>query len=140
MIAETREGLRLLEAGIIKADGDVFEERMVYVGRALGATVERITPDAIAVERPVYARNAQVALKMGALFGVIYMACIERCATVAGYEPSQIKRAVTGSGAASKTQVVKMVRLILGVELSEDAADAAAVAVCHVNRRRVRRE
>src|SRR5205823_5727380 len=93
-------------------------------------------PDSVAIENIFYATNVRSALKLGHARGVAMLAAVEAGLLVAEYTPAEIKRAVVGHGRAEKHQVQHMVKLIL--ELPEvpsphDAADALAVAICHVH-------
>jgi crossover junction endodeoxyribonuclease RuvC len=90
----------------------------------------------VAVESLFHAANARSALKLGHARGVAILAAVEAALPVAEYTPAEIKRAVVGYGRAEKQQVQQMVKLILGlavVPTPHDAADALAVAICHVN-------
>lgn len=94
-------------------------------------------PHAVVVEKLIYARNAQVALKLGHARGVLLLAAEEEKLPIAEYTPTEIKRAVTGNGAASKEQVHRMVKAILQApQLTSpyDITDALALAICHAHR------
>jgi crossover junction endodeoxyribonuclease RuvC len=93
-------------------------------------------PDAVAIEDLFYATNVRSALKLGHARGVAMLAAVEVGVTVAEYTPAEIKRAVVGYGRAEKTQVQQMIKLLLGlsdVPSPHDAADALAVALCHIH-------
>ena len=80
--------------------------------------------------------NVRSALKLGHARGVAILAAVEAGLPVAEYSPAEIKRAVVGYGRAEKRQVQQMVKLLLGLSAPpspHDAADALAVAICHVN-------
>ena len=86
-----------------------------------------------------YAVNARSALKLGHARGVAMLAAVEAGVPVVEYTPAEIKRAVVGYGRAEKQQVQQMVKLLLGlaaVPSPHDAADALAVAICHVHSQR----
>ena len=88
------------------------------------------------MESVFYAANVRSALKLGHARGVAMLAAVEGGYAVAEYTPAEIKRAVVGYGRAEKHQVQEMVRLLLGlaeVPTPHDAADALAVAICHVH-------
>src|SRR5207245_7918596 len=83
-----------------------------------------------------YAVNARSALKLGHARGVAVLAAAQAGLPVVEYTPAEIKRAVVGYGRAEKPQVQQMVKLLLGlatVPVPHDAADALAVAICHVH-------
>ena len=93
-------------------------------------------PDAVAIESVFHAVNARSALKLGHARGVAMLAAVESGVTVFEYAPAEIKRAVVGYGRAEKPQVQHMVKLLLGlaaVPAPHDAADALAVAICHIH-------
>ena len=88
------------------------------------------------MESLFHAVNVRSALKLGHARGVALLAAVEAGYAVAEYTPAEIKRAVVGYGRAEKHQVQEMVRLLLGlaeVPSPHDAADALAVAICHVH-------
>ena len=93
-------------------------------------------PDGVAIESLFHAVNVRSALKLGHARGVAMLAAVQAGVPVAEYTPAEIKRAVVGYGRAEKPQVQHMVKLILGlarVPSPHDAADALAVAICHVH-------
>ena len=93
-------------------------------------------PDCVAIEDLFHAVNVRSALKLGHARGVAMLAAVEAGLPVVEYTPAEIKRAVVGYGRAEKRQVQNMVKLILGlsaVPAPHDAADALAVAICHIN-------
>ena len=111
-------------------------ERLEQVFRELSAELERWKPDAVAIEEVFYSVNAQSALKLGQVRGVALLAAATQKLPVAEYAPLKIKSSVVGYGLAKKEQVQFMVARLL--ELSEvpeppDAADALAIAICHIH-------
>ena len=89
-----------------------------------------------AIENLFHAVNVRSALKLGHARGVAMLAAVEAAVPVFEYTPAEIKRAVVGYGRAEKPQVQQMVKLLLGlpsVPSPHDAADALAVAICHVH-------
>lgn len=88
------------------------------------------------MEELFFAKNARTAMTVGQARGVAMLALANGGLSVAEYTPKQVKQAVTGYGAAGKDQVGEMVRILLKlaqVPRPDDAADAAAVAICHLN-------
>jgi crossover junction endodeoxyribonuclease RuvC len=113
-----------------------FPEKLLTIYRALVRLLGECRPDCVAVENVFHAVNVRSALKLGHARGVALLAAVEGGYPLAEYAPAVIKRAVVGYGRAEKRQVQEMVRLLLGlVEVPEphDAADALAVAICHVH-------
>jgi crossover junction endodeoxyribonuclease RuvC len=113
-----------------------FPDKLLSIYQRLSALVTAQAPDVVAVESVFHAANVRSALKLGHARGVAILAAVERGVPVAEYTPAEIKRAVVGYGRAEKHQVQEMVRLLLGlaaVPEPHDAADALAVAICHVH-------
>jgi crossover junction endodeoxyribonuclease RuvC len=111
-------------------------QRLAQVFRELSGELERWTPDAVAIEEVFYSVNAKSALKLGQVRGVALLAAATLGLPVAEYAPLKIKSSVVGYGLAKKEQVQFMVARLL--ELSEvpepaDAADALAIAICHIH-------
>ena len=141
-VVETSDGAR--EPGLkARAVGAIrlsrtrpLPERLDQVYRELTAELERWKPDAVAIEEVFYSVNAKSALKLGQVRGVALLAAARSGIPVAEYAPLKIKSSVVGYGLAQKEQVQFMVARLLG--LSEppqpaDAADALAVAICHIH-------
>ena len=110
--------------------------RLDQVFRELTTELERWRPDAVAIEEVFYSVNAKSALKLGQVRGVALLAAAQQGITVAEYAPLKIKSSVVGYGLAKKEQVQFMVaRLLSLAELPQpaDAADALAIAICHIH-------
>ncbi len=113
-----------------------FPEKLHYIHAGLAALLARHRPDCVAVESIFHARNVHSALKLGQARGVALLAASEAGLPVVEYAPAEIKRAVVGYGRAEKRQVQHMIKLLLGLDAvpsPHDAADALAVAICHVH-------
>lgn len=113
-----------------------FPDKLLAIHTRLSALLAECRPDTVAVESLFYATNVRTALRLGHVRGVILLAAIEAGCAVSEYTPAEVKRAVVGYGRAEKHQVQEMVRLLLGlrtVPSPNDAADALAVAICHVH-------
>ena len=128
---------QLVGCGAVRAgDGATFPEQLLIIYRELRALLEEHRPECVAIESIFYATNARSALKLGHARGVAMLAAIESGVTVVEYTPAEIKRAVVGYGRAEKPQVGQMVKLLLGLDAipkPHDAADALAVAICHLH-------
>ena len=107
--------------------------RLGIIYNEITALIERFQPDTIAVENIFIAKNVASTLKLGHARGAAIVAAVNAGVPVAEYTPSQVKKALTGYGSASKDQIQHMVKAILNLpELAfEDASDALAVALCH---------
>ncbi len=113
-----------------------LSERLLQVYSELTTELERSKPDAVAIEEVFYSVNAKSALKLGHVRGVALLAAASQAIPVAEYAPLTIKSSVVGYGLAKKEQVQFMVARLLDLKtLPEpaDAADALAVAICHIH-------
>ena len=113
-----------------------FPEKLLQIHARLTVLLEQCRPDAVAIENLFHSVNVRSALKLGHARGVAMLAAVEAGVPVLEYTPAEIKRAVVGYGRAEKAQVQHMVKLLLGlaaVPTPHDAADALAVAICHVH-------
>ena len=128
---------RLVTCGTITALAkDPFPQRLARIHRELSALIAGSAPDCVAIESLFSAVNARTALKLGHARGVAMLAAIEAGVLIVEYTPAEIKRAVVGYGRAEKPQVGQMVKLLLGLDKvpsPHDAADALAVAICHLH-------
>jgi crossover junction endodeoxyribonuclease RuvC len=111
-------------------------ERLSQVHQTLCAELQRWQPDVVAIEEVFYSVNAKSALKLGQVRGVALLAAAQLHLPVAEYAPLSIKSSVVGYGLAKKEQVQFMVARLLNLpEIPEppDAADALAIAICHLH-------
>ncbi len=115
----------------------VLPARLDYIYTEASAFISSCRPAVIVVEKLIYCRNAQVALKLGHARGVLLLAAARAGVPVREYTPREVKLSVAGNGAASKLQIQRMVQAILNLpEKPEphDLADALALAICHAHR------
>jgi crossover junction endodeoxyribonuclease RuvC len=128
---------RLVRCGAIRASSESrFPDRLAAIYRELAAVIRDCTPECVAIENLFHATNVRSALLLGHARGVAMLAAVEAGIPVAEYTPAEIKRAVVGYGRADKIQVQRMMKLLLRLEslpTPHDAADALAVAVCHLH-------
>lgn len=116
--------------------GMPLAQRLQQIYQRLSEIIARYQPTEAAMEELFFAKNARTALTVGQARGVAMLALANGGLTIAEYTPKQVKQAVTGYGSADKIQVGEMVRILLNlraVPRPDDAADAAAVAICHLN-------
>lgn len=125
--------LHLDNGGIHLPTSKTLPHRLAIIYNEVTALIERFQPDAVAVENVFVAKNVSSTLKLGHARGAAIVAAVNAGVTVAEYTPSQVKKALTGYGAASKDQIQRMVKAVLNLpELAfEDASDALAIALCH---------
>jgi crossover junction endodeoxyribonuclease RuvC len=130
-------GLRMVGMGAVRlVKSKSTAERLEQVHVALMEELERWRPDTVAIEEVFYSVNAKSALKLGQVRGVALLAAARMGMPVAEYAPLKIKSSVVGYGLAKKEQVQFMVARLLGLtEVPEpaDAADALAIAICHIH-------
>ena len=115
-----------------------IEERLRVLHEGLTKMISEYKPEVVALEEPFVAGNARSALAIGRAQAIAILAAAQARLPVFRYMPTQVKQLVTSYGRSSKDQVQQVVKLQLGVtELPEasDAADALAVAICHLNQR-----
>lgn len=111
-------------------------QRLQRIYDALSEIIATYKPQEAAMEELFFAKNARTAMTVGQARGVAMLALANGGLSIAEYTPKQVKQAVTGYGGAGKDQVGEMVRILLklpAVPHPDDAADAAAVAICHLN-------
>lgn len=124
-----------LTSGIIRLPVDEpLGPRLAVLFKAINQIIDEFQPNELAIEQVFMARSADSALKLGQARGAAMVACVHRGLSVHEYAARQIKQAVVGTGAASKEQVQHMVKVLLRLPAApkEDAADALATALCHV--------
>ena len=116
-------------------------QRLKMIYRGIREVIERNKPTAVALERLMWGRNAANAMDVARASGVVMLAAAESDVPVEEYAPLEVKMAVTGVGNATKEVVRRgLVRLmgVEGVPQDPDAADATAVAICHLQQSRLR--
>jgi len=117
-------------------------DRLRRIHDAVREAIARHRPTAMAIERLMWGRNTQSAMDVSRATGVILLAAAEAGLPVEEYPPLQVKMAVTGVGNASKESIHRSLTRVFGmkgVPAEPDAADAVAVAVCHLQHARMRR-
>ena len=114
---------------------EALQHRLCALQLDIEKLINETQPDAIAVEQVFFQNNVRTAMSVGQVSGLVLAMASRLGIDVVQYTPSQVKSAVTGSGTANKLQVQKMVQQRLGLSsLPEpaDAADASAIALCHL--------
>ncbi len=125
-----------ITSGVIRmSDADELPARLKVIFDSLTQIIEQYCPQEMAIEQVFMAKNAASALKLGQARGAAIVAATAQNIPVSEYEARKVKQSVVGNGAADKLQVQHMVKVLLKLPASpqEDAADALAVALCHVN-------
>ncbi|MBF0283336.1 MAG: crossover junction endodeoxyribonuclease RuvC [Magnetococcales bacterium] len=130
------ETLRRIAGGCIRAkEGDDMPQRLARIFTELAAAIAQFQPHLAAVEEVFVSSNVSSALKLGQARGAAIAALSHGGLAVAEYTAMQVKKAVVGYGKAEKAQVQEMIRMLLALDKAppQDAADALAVALCHLN-------
>ena len=131
-----------LSHGVITTPADwPLAQRLQEIYRQLRALAAEWRPESAAVEEIFFSKNARTALMVGHARGVVLLALADAGLPIQEYKPAEVKEAATGYGAAPKRQVQLMVQHLLGLDEPpgpDDAADALAVAICHVHSARWR--
>jgi crossover junction endodeoxyribonuclease RuvC len=138
LIRELDNGdLEWIAHGVITTPGDWEDpHRLLHINQALSEVIKENDPDCCAVEKLFFQKNIKTAIGVGQGRGAALIAAAASNIPVSEYTPLEVKQAVVGYGNADKNQIQQMVKVIL--ELTElpqpdDAADALAVAICHLH-------
>jgi crossover junction endodeoxyribonuclease RuvC len=135
-------GLRYISAGTIRISPmHAMPRRLKTIHERILSLIDEHAPDAMSVERSFVASNVQSAFRLGEARAMALLAAAQRALGLFEYAPTQVKLSVAAYGHADKRQVKFMVRKALaigdGIELADDAADALALALCHLTRSRM---
>lgn len=143
LVRENEDGsLAVIDFGAILTPASLpMSERLLELYKRLREIILLHHPVSGAVEKLFFQRNVRTALSVGQARGVALLSLAEAGLPVAEYTPLEVKQAVAGYGGADKNQVQQMVRAILSLESvpqPDDAADALAVAICHLHSARIK--
>ncbi|WZL78379.1 crossover junction endodeoxyribonuclease RuvC [Eubacteriales bacterium mix99] len=144
-VVEDRENsVKMLDYGAATTPSTMeTPQRLLHIFNSTERLIEEFSPDAIAYEELFFNKNAKTALIIGHARGVSVLAGARKGIDLFEYTPLQVKQAVVGYGRADKQQVQHMVKLLLSlreIPKPDDAADALAVAICHINSARYGRK
>ena len=142
LVRDVDSGPEMVAYGVILTPaGAAMPQRLVTIFRELKKLIALHRPDTGAVEKLFFARNVSTAMTVGQARGVALLALAEAGIEVGEYNPRDVKQAVAGYGAADKPQMQGMVKAILNlaeIPRPDDAADALAVAICHLHSARLK--
>ena len=128
--------LDLVDVGVVRTPSDLdLAKRLLRLERALDEIVVRLRPDVVAVERVFSQHNVRTVMGTAQASGIAMLVAARHGIPVQLHTPSEVKAAVTGSGRADKAQVAAMVTRLLRLDAPPkpaDAADALALAICHI--------
>ncbi len=132
---DERRRAELIQCGVIRtSSGAALAVRLMEIHEGVAALIDEFAPATVCVESAFYGKNVRSALTLGQARGAIIVAAALRAVEVVEYAPRDIKKAVAGTGAATKDQVAYMVRRHLRLRTDpkpSDAADGIAAALCH---------
>ena len=135
VIESERSVSRLVTCGAITTPAGMdFSARLEIIYEDMRALLEKVKPDAVAIEELFFGQNVTTGIGVAQSRGVILLAIRQAGLEVTAYKPSQVKQAVVGYGNATKHQVQDMTKRLLQLEKTpkpDDAADAIAIALCH---------
>jgi len=136
MVESRDDEVALIDCGALtSSERSPIGERLSYLYHELLEIIQHHQPDAVVVEQPFVASNVRSALAIGRAQAIALLAAANKGIPTFEYTPAQVKQMVTNYGASSKEQIQEMVRLQLGlaeVPQPDDAADALALAICHL--------
>lgn len=136
------QDLRLIACGAVTTVAKTpLPQRLQIIYRELTQIIAEWQPETSAIEELFFSKNAKTALAVGHGRGAAMLALANADLPIAEYKPLEVKQAITGHGGADKKQMQQMVKLLLNladVPRPDDAADALAVAICHVHSARLR--
>jgi len=143
LIRENEDGsLEAVDYGAVETSPGVEPHlRLLDLFRSLRDILRTHKPHSAAVEKLYFSRNVRTAISVGQGRGVALLSLAEAGLPVFEYTPLEVKQAVAGYGGADKNQVQQMVRVLLNLDVipdPDDAADALAVAICHLHSRKMR--
>jgi crossover junction endodeoxyribonuclease RuvC len=142
LVRDVNDGPAPVAYGVILTPAHApMPERLLTIFREIKKLISQYRPDTGAVEKLFFSRNVSTAMTVGQARGVALLAMAESGLTIGEYNPRDVKQAVAGYGGADKPQMQGMVRAILNLsELPrpDDAADALAVAICHLHSARLK--
>ncbi len=142
-VVEGEEEMHMVDCGVISFSSRVpMEERLCSLYDKLSKIIARHKPSEVAIEDPFVGHNIRSAFAVGRAQAVAILAAANQGLPIYYYSPARIKQQITGYGQSDKQQIQEMVRIQLGLtglpQLS-DAADALAVAICHIQQSRLDR-
>ena len=138
VVSDGRGRMHAVDGGVIETRAGVAaEQRLAQIHARIAELIAEHRPDAVALEDLYFGTNARSAFAVGQARGVVMLAAGQAGIPCTSYTPQQVKAAVCGHGRADKGQVGRMVQALLALTAAPEpdhAADALAVAICHVNR------
>lgn len=138
------QDFEVVDFGLIETNKDgLHAKRLILIHQSMMSLLDKFHPDVLAVERLFFATNAKTAMSVGQAQGIIMFSAALKDVDIVEYAPGTVKKVISGDGRADKKTVQKFVRKILGARVKskahkkthfDNAADALAVAVCHMRK------
>lgn len=141
IVKEEAGKLELVDYGCIETKAGIeLSKRLGEIFDQLNSIIKKYDPHEIAIEELFFSANTKTAIAVGHARGVLMLASEKSGKAVAEYTPLQVKQSLVGYGRADKNQVQQMVKIFLNLKeipKPDDAADALAIAICHIHSRKV---
>jgi crossover junction endodeoxyribonuclease RuvC len=133
--------LNFIDCGLISTKKEAkLTERLFEIYKKLSSLIKKYSVDVMAVEKLFFNKNVKTAMSVGEARGVIFLAGSKNKIEIFEYTPLQVKMALTGYGVADKTQIGKMVKMLLNLSVvpkPDDVSDALAIALCHASSEKI---
>jgi crossover junction endodeoxyribonuclease RuvC len=142
LVEQLGEKLIHVHCGCITTSSkDTPQKRLGQIYQELKKVILKYRPKYLAVERLYFGQNTKTAMAVGQARGIVLLAAVEAGVPISEYTPLEVKMALTGYGKADKKQIQQMVKTLLKLDFipkPDDAADALAVAICHLHSYRLK--
>jgi len=128
--------INLVKFGVIKASNKNFPEKIKEINMKIERIIQKYKPREAGIEKIFFYNNKKTAMEVAQVRGSIILTLIKNKIKIFDYTPLQVKQSITGYGNASKTQVQNMIKILLKLKETpkpDDAADAIALCMCHLN-------
>lgn len=143
LLERTQRGTRLLDYGCIRTKAvQPHHERLNEIADDVTVLINKYKPDTCAIEKLFFSKNVKTAMSVSEVRGVLMHLAGKAGLEIHEYTPNEVKSNVTGDGKADKLQIQKMVKTILNLKETptpDDAADAIAIALCHMEHMKIRK-
>ncbi len=139
LVSQKGNKYNAIDHGCIRTSAKLSpDDRLVLLYDGIQELIAKHQPDEIAIEELFFSKNVKTAMSVAQARGVVLLSAAQAGIKTTEYKPNQVKLAVCGYGSADKKQVQEMVKRLLNMEeivKPDDAADALAIAICHLNSR-----
>jgi len=135
IVKESKDGISCLSYGILKVDGDKLTS-LKKASQELEKIIKKHKPDVAGIEKLFFFKNQKTVMTVSEMRGVLLLTLAENNVAIREFTPLQVKQSVSAYGRAEKTQIQRVVQLLLGLKepiKPDDAADALAIAICCTN-------